>query len=101
MPSHRRNGHAFPGVQSQLPAFRKIYRQATLHNDEQLVRGRVIVPAVRLVEDGEPQAADIDPIDDHVPISLRDSCAFRSQVHDVKGRISYRLLRVVLCRDLH
>jgi hypothetical protein len=77
MTGHGWNRHALPGTEVQFAVIRQIYGKASVYDDEQLIGRRMIVPAVRFIEHGQPQTAVIDTADDHVPVRLGNGCAFR------------------------
>jgi len=76
MSCHGRNCHTLPGPKAQLPIVSQIYGKAPAYNDEHLVGGGVIVPAVCFIECSKPQTAVIDAADDHVPVRLSNRRAF-------------------------
>ena len=49
----------------------RLYDDGAFQNDEELVGGRVHVPAILPLEDGKAQAAVVDPIEYLVAVLLR------------------------------
>jgi hypothetical protein len=81
----------------QYAIFSQIYGKTSAYNDEQFVGRWMVVPAVGLIEHGEPQTAVIDAADDHIPVWLGDRRAFGRQIHYVQRGIPHRLLGVPFC----
>jgi hypothetical protein len=61
----------------------------------------MIVPAVLTIENREPKAATVYPVDDHVPVRVSDLCAFFFQVYDMERRVLYRLIHVSVSGNIH
>jgi hypothetical protein len=96
-----RNSHTLPRLKSQLSPILEVNHKASFHDNEELVRCRMIVPAILPFENRQPKAASIDSVDHLVPIRLDDACAFFFQVRDMKRGVFYRLVFVSFCSYFH
>jgi hypothetical protein len=61
-----REGHALPGSELQFAALGEFDRKTAVDHQKQLVRFRMEVPTIRLVEYCQPQATIVYAVDDAV-----------------------------------
>lgn len=94
----RRDGHALPRLEPDFAATLELDSKASGDDDEQLVRGWMKVPTIRLLEDGQSQTAVVDATDHHVPIGLGYRCSFPSQIDDLERAKAHRLVCIAFGR---
>src|SRR6185437_7666763 len=84
------------GLEPDLTAAVEIDGKTSADDHEQLIGSWMTMPAIGLLEHGEPQAAIVDLADDHVSIGLRDRRAFLREIDDLECREFHALVGVVL-----
>jgi hypothetical protein len=91
-----RHHDTLPGIQAQRRPSREIDLETAFHDQEQLVRIRMVVPRVFAGHDGQSEAAGIDASEDLVPVVGCDRRRLRRHIHDSErgkaGRLGGRSL---------
>ena len=64
-------GHSLPRLETQGSTLCQVDEKATLDDQEELVRGWMMVPGVISVEDRESKAVLVHAVDNHVAVAFR------------------------------
>jgi hypothetical protein len=88
-----------PGLEAKSPAVRQIDEKAALDDQEELIRGWMVMPGVVPVEDNKSQAVLVHTIDHDVAVTIGRLSTLDDQVYYSERRISHRLVPVRLGSD--
>jgi hypothetical protein len=94
MDSSRWYYNALPWSECQTASVSDVYFQRSLHNEEQLVRIRMMMPPVGAVKYGEPQTTRVDAAKHHIAVLARDRTLLGGDIEDLERRVADGLVGV-------